>query len=300
MGAGGCSLRASGWGLGEGALSPSPARSRVEKGGASPPSRALGRQETGRRGIRLGTPWPPRPPHADPAGLAREQGRPRTQQRVISAAPGGHAGAQPLGPSAGRGPGPTARERPVQGGRRWLWPGDPVLPAPTLWGPRAIREASSSVYFQVTFFKKNSFPQMLDPASGMWRGKQLSTARPCAARRGAGAGGPPGDVAVRGQSVEPGSGLRSQSRRVPSRALTPPRPGQAQLILALVHRPGPGGLRLRSRPHAPRPGRPRTSAPAGLLAGVPLGLRPAPALPRPLAPASRKPSEGAQRCLLHA
>lgn len=141
-------------------------------------------------------------------------------------------GAQPQEPSAGRGlPGEAEAGRPHAAG-------------PRSQGAQGNREASNSVYFEVTFFKKNSFPQMLDPASGMWRGKQLSTARPAGPTRG-GSGGALGDVAVRGRSVEPGSGLRSQPRCVPGRALTAPRPGQAQLILALVHRPGPSGLRHR-------------------------------------------------------
>ena len=77
----------------------------------------------------------------------------------------------------------------------------------------------------MTFFKKNSLPQMLDPESGMWSCKQLSPPQTLHSSlvvgRGLG-GGSWGTLAIHAQGTEPGSGLCSWSRRVPRGTLTPP------------------------------------------------------------------------------
>lgn len=125
------------WGLGvepgRGALGPSPAKSREERGGASPPPwppRAPGTWETGQGGIGPGTPRPPRPPHADPASpgskatLRHDRGR-FLRLRVATRVPS------------------LWSHRPGEAcpGRRR--PGDPTLPAPALRGPRATEKPAT-------------------------------------------------------------------------------------------------------------------------------------------------------------
>lgn len=176
-------------------------------------------------------------------------------------------------------------EEACSGGQRQLWLRPPRCPPPSLGTRGNQRSASNSVYFQVTFFKKNSFPQMLDPASGMWRGKQLSTPETLhSPRLGVGAGGASwGTGAVHGQSVEPGSGLCSQSCCVPSRALTPPQPLQGQLVLAWAPSPRAwtsGTLAPGSTRHTP--GQPRLLLLLGAQPVSPSG--PAQSLPQPSSP----------------
>lgn len=132
--------------------------------------------------------------------------------------------------------------REVRGCSGWKPPGhldSQALPARCSLGIQGQQKsAGDSVYFQMTFFKKNSLPQMLDPESGMWSCKQLSPPQTLHSSlvvgRGPGGGGPWETLALRGQDVRPGSGLCSWSCCVPSRTLTPPprQPQQGRLVLA--------------------------------------------------------------------
>lgn len=56
-----------------------------------------------------------------------------------------------------------------------LWLGDPALPPSISGDPVRSEKLQQKCLFSSDIFKKNSFPQMLDLASGMRGGKQLST-----------------------------------------------------------------------------------------------------------------------------
>lgn len=129
-----------------------------------------------------------------------------------------------------------------------------ALPACCSFGIQVIRDVPASVYFHMTFFKKNSLPQMLDPESGMWRGKQLCPLpRPCTAPSlGAGSWGILGAAGRTWSACGTSSGLCS----LPACAQWgPSRDG----LLWLPAGPTTPGLESRSCApvwHTPHPGQP--------------------------------------------
>lgn len=178
--------------------------------------------------------------------------RPRAGRAAVCPARHGDGAARPPEPRGPVAAGSLLGEAGGRsGGRPWALPAHRSL---GIQGPQ--KSASESVYFQMTFFKKNSLPQMLDPESGMWSCKQLSPPRTLHSSLVAvgGLGGSWGALAIRGQSAEPGSGVCSWSRCVPCETLTPQARG--------------------SRTFAPA-WQPRASAPTGLPACAHLGLQPA-------------------------
>lgn len=98
------------------------------------------------------------------------------------------------------------------------------------------KSARDSVYFQMTFLKKNSLPRCL---TLIWNA-ELETAVPSPQTPlsslvvGRGPGRPWGTLALCGQGARPGSGLCSWLRCVPSGTLTPPcnQAQQGWLVLA--------------------------------------------------------------------
>ncbi|CAK7308374.1 hypothetical protein VULLAG_LOCUS13950 [Vulpes lagopus] len=102
-------------------------------------------------------------------------GLPASQAAILPAS-GGNRAAQTPEPLA---PGPwCVLLREIRGHCGWKTPGhlDPQALAVhcSLGIQGNQKSAGDSVYFQMTFFKKNSLPQMLDPECGMWSCKQLS------------------------------------------------------------------------------------------------------------------------------
>lgn len=210
----------------------------------------------------LAGPWEESPGEGRPPLRHESQAtRPRPRLGVAT-------GAQPPEPS-GRG-GVLPGSEAALAGRPPRCPPPPLLSG----GPRPSEKRQQQCLFSSDIFKKNSFPQMLDLASGMWGGQQLSAPQtPHSPGHGQGPGGLLGDA---------GRAWGKRGARLwaplpvslcPQQGADTPRPAAPAGTAYFGRGPGAQGLGFWDpAPGSTRhtPGRPCAPVPAGLTACAPL------------------------------